>query len=415
MTREKKDSANRRVIVDLSWPTGASVNGGTPLETYLDEQYKLQLPTAEDLAVLIAHYGPGCYLWARDLRRAYRQWRLDPLDWPLMGLCVRGQFYVDTAVAFGLRHGAAFAQRVSQSVCDILHEEHHTSVPYIDDVVGVAADQQAADHGFVRAGTLLQELGLEEAPEKSISPTTTLVWIGVEFNTESMTMAIPPAVIKDTIHLVQSWMSKSVASRHDLQVLMGKLFHSAKCSGVARLFVGRMLATLRSAPPQGVVPLSDEFRADLRWFSDFLPEYNGLSLIHVKRPSADITIAAAIGSLSVQWDVHLCSAPIPPGLLVHFCKDTHITLLTVLVALLLWGHLWQDCKLYIHTHDPHALLVLLHGRTRDPYLLHLARASWMIVARRDILIEPCPLMDYCPSPAHFYALPTLPDPDFTSL
>jgi hypothetical protein len=101
MTRDKKHSTHRRAIVDLSWPHEASVNGGTPLETYLSEPYKLHLPTAEDLAVVIAHFGPGCGLWARDLRRAYRQWRIDPLDWPLMGIKVEGLFYLDTAVAFG--------------------------------------------------------------------------------------------------------------------------------------------------------------------------------------------------------------------------------------------------------------------------------------------------------------------------
>jgi hypothetical protein len=88
MTREKKASVHRRVIVDLSWPQGASVNGGTPLETYLNEPYKLHLPAAEDLAVIISHFGPACGLWSRDLRRAYRQWRV--CSWLLSKAARRG-------------------------------------------------------------------------------------------------------------------------------------------------------------------------------------------------------------------------------------------------------------------------------------------------------------------------------------
>jgi hypothetical protein len=415
MTREKKNSAHRRVIVDLSWPHEASVNGGTPLDTYMSEPYKLQLPTAEDLAIVIAHYGPHCGLWARDLRRAYRQWRVDPLDWPLMGLMVENQYFVDTAVAFGLRHGASFAQRVSQAVCDILDTEGHTVIPYIDDFVGAAEDISTAQQGFDRSGALLQELGLEESVEKSTTPTTCLTWIGVEFNTDTMSMAIPPEVITDTTRLVESWEHKAQASRHELQVLLGKLFHSAKCSGAARLFVGRMLATLRAAPPQGFIKLTDEFRADLHWFREFLPDYNGVSLIHVSRPVVVVRIATTMGTLSAQYGTVLCSAPVPAQLTTTHHSPTHIDMFTLLVALLLWGDQWANMELTVLTDNPDRLEVLLKGRTRDPYVLHLARAIWLIIARRDIIIYPAmyAATDSMPHPTHFLALPKLPLPDFT--
>ena len=34
MTREKPNSVNRRVIIDLSWPHGGSVNAGVPTDRY---------------------------------------------------------------------------------------------------------------------------------------------------------------------------------------------------------------------------------------------------------------------------------------------------------------------------------------------------------------------------------------------
>jgi hypothetical protein len=166
MTREKRSSTQRRVIVDLSWPRGASVNGGTTLQTYMGEPFKLALPTPQDLAQIIAHFGQGCHLWALDLARTYRQWRSDPLDWPLLGIFWDGSYYIDIAIAFGLRHGASFAQRVSQAVCDILAREDHTALAYIDDFAGAQASITSATTSYHRASELMEELGWHKMCKK---------------------------------------------------------------------------------------------------------------------------------------------------------------------------------------------------------------------------------------------------------
>ena len=46
-------------------------------------------------------------------------------------------------------------------------------------------------------------------------------------------------------HLVEEWDTKSLATIHQLQALLGKLLHIAHCCSLARLFVNGMLATLR--------------------------------------------------------------------------------------------------------------------------------------------------------------------------
>ncbi len=82
LTRPKKDSNDRRVIMDLSWPHSPlkSVNGGTPRDTYLGRPYKLGLPSPAELCAYIRQAGPGAYLYAADVARAYRQMPLCPKD-----------------------------------------------------------------------------------------------------------------------------------------------------------------------------------------------------------------------------------------------------------------------------------------------------------------------------------------------
>ena len=80
MTRPKKDSATRRVIVDLSMPQDASVNSGIPRNALDGAPFKLRLPNPATLANKILQHGQGCLLYKVDLSRAYRQLRTDPLD-----------------------------------------------------------------------------------------------------------------------------------------------------------------------------------------------------------------------------------------------------------------------------------------------------------------------------------------------
>ena len=47
MTRDKPGSKNRRVIIDLSWPKGTSVNAGVDISHYADAEYVLTFPSID--------------------------------------------------------------------------------------------------------------------------------------------------------------------------------------------------------------------------------------------------------------------------------------------------------------------------------------------------------------------------------
>ena len=58
------------------------------------------------LAALIYKQGPGCVMFKRDLKRAYRQIRVCPGDIRKLGYVWRGKTYLDKVVSMGLRSGA---------------------------------------------------------------------------------------------------------------------------------------------------------------------------------------------------------------------------------------------------------------------------------------------------------------------
>ena len=78
---EKKDSVDRRVILDLSWPWEKGVNSFIPKDEYLGQNIVLKFPTVDALVEIVVSKGSGCLMFKKDLKRAYRQIPVDPKDW----------------------------------------------------------------------------------------------------------------------------------------------------------------------------------------------------------------------------------------------------------------------------------------------------------------------------------------------
>ena len=74
----KKEGKQRRLILDLSFPQGQSINDGIDKDLYLGEIDKLVLPSVDLLADQVMKLGKGCKLFKIDLVRGYRQINLDP-------------------------------------------------------------------------------------------------------------------------------------------------------------------------------------------------------------------------------------------------------------------------------------------------------------------------------------------------
>ena len=81
----KKDSTERRLILDLSWPLNMSVNTGIDKSLHEGVDFALQYPTVDHITSLIARRGPGCLIYKCDLRKAYHQFYVDPFDSPVVG------------------------------------------------------------------------------------------------------------------------------------------------------------------------------------------------------------------------------------------------------------------------------------------------------------------------------------------
>ena len=96
MSRDKQDSENRRIIIDLSWPAEASVNHFTKTNVYLITVYNLPYLTVDNITETLLRLGSQAVIYKIDLSCAFRQLRIDPHDYHLLTLKWQSHYYAWT-------------------------------------------------------------------------------------------------------------------------------------------------------------------------------------------------------------------------------------------------------------------------------------------------------------------------------
>ena len=226
--------------MDLSWPHGRSVNDMVCNDVYLGTNFKLKFPSVDDITARVQKLDGNCLLYKIDLQRAFRHLKLDPRDIGKTGLYFLGEYYVDTAVPFGYRHGLVFMQRVTDSHRCIMHKYCYFITNYIDDLIGSDKPEVVVE-AFQFLQNLIKKLCLVISEDKLFEPQNCIPCLGIDVNIETGIISIPRA--KLDCSTLQGLESKSRAYKRELQSIIGSLLYIHKCVRPARLFVNRILAT----------------------------------------------------------------------------------------------------------------------------------------------------------------------------
>ena len=271
-------SGKSRVVVDLSFPSGFSVNDGIPKDSYLDETLGLRLPGTDALVAIILQKDPGYLLFKKDLSRAYRQLRIDPRDVHLLGVQHQDFMYFDVVPPFNLRSAAMMCQRTTSAVSHMFGNLGYQCTNYIDDFGGAESPGKATI-AFEFLEELWSILGFVSSPEKDCAPTTRMVFLGVQFNTIDMTMSVTPDCLLELLSRCHSLLTADIVLHRDLQSLLGVMSFVTACVPPACIFMSGLLNTLRANPSARFCPLSWDDKSDLRWWCHFLPQFNGVTLV----------------------------------------------------------------------------------------------------------------------------------------
>ena len=313
MLTRPKDTDKRRVILNLSYPKGQSLNDNVDKQLFDGKRFTLKFPTIDDICNEIGKNPNEILMSKIDISRAFRNLRIDPGDALKFGLSWRGQYYQDLSAAFGWIHGSASFQLVADVITHIMKRKGFKTFAYIDDFI-LINPKSKAQQAFDTLTDLLQELGLPMNNDKRTPPTRTLTCLGICLDLNTNTLSIDAGKIEAIYDQCLKTLGKNTISKKQLQSLLGKLLYLHKCVKPARIFVNRILATFRQNCHKNKIQISTEIKQDIQWFIRFLPQFNG-SAILVKTPIQQphtLHIDASLTGLGGVWGNRVYTTPIYP-------------------------------------------------------------------------------------------------------
>lgn len=389
MTRPKKGSDQRRVIVDLSYPEGAAVNTGIDTGNYLGRDISYTLPTISDLIAKLQMEGRGAFIWKADLARAYRQLRADPIDAPLLCIQFQGKVFIDKCPPFGCCSSSAACQRVANALAYLMAEKQHHCLAYLDDFAGCSSQLEQAQKAFQCFKDLTDYLGLQLSSHKCVEPATQVEWLGYFVNTETMTVSIPEEKMREVVNECGAWFDKKRVTKTMVQSLVGKLSHIANCVVPGRKFLARMLGTLRALGDRKWTTIDDEFIKDVKWFHQYATSSNGVTLYTPTLPTVIIECDASLEGAGGNTSTHCYTWKYSPKYKEQFQVIHQMEAINTLVAYRTLAHCNNKgpIRALILTDNMSSSQALMSGRTKDKVLASCAREFWLEAAKNGDTID----------------------------
>ena len=300
-----------RLITDLSFPPGQSVNDG------IDPSLcSLSYILVDQVANVAAGFGGGALLAKVDIESAYRLIPVHPQDRPFQAMQWEGQLYIDPMLPFDLRSTPKIFNAVTDALNWHLRQRGVQQVfHYLDDFVIVAPPNspQCRD-SMATLDMVCTELGVPIAEHKRGGPTTCMVFLGIEIDTVTAELRLPTEKLQRLRSLLKDWGDRKTCQRNELESLIGLLNHACKVVRSGRSFLRRMIDLLHHMPHnphrRHPIRLNNGFRSNLSWWRMFVDRWNGVSFLSTAPHLPAVEMASDASGL---WGWCLACPGLVPG------------------------------------------------------------------------------------------------------
>ena len=372
----KKHQPNKwRMITDLSFPTGSSVNDAID-PALCSLQYVSAMASLE--------LGKGAFLAKADIQSAYRLVPVHPEDRIWLGMQWKGALYVDGMLPFGLRSAPKLFTAVADALEWCIHKRGVESIfHYLDNFIVMGPP---GSDDCKRSLDLLvsecQTLGVPLAMDKMEGPSSILTILGIEIDTIAGVLRLPADKLQRLLSTVEAWLHRKSCTRKELESLIGTLQHACTVIRPGRSFLRRAIALLGMAKqPFHHIRLNKEFQADLLWWKTFATHWNGTALILApNQPHPIVVTSDASGTwgcgawcdqqwFQLKWDSSSREKQIA-------VKE----LIPVVIAAAIWGHQWSGRRVLSNC-DNQAVVAVINSRySKEKDLMQLLRCLFFLEA-----------------------------------
>ena len=273
-----KSSGKWRLITDLSYPPGKSINDGISAEDSTVSYIGLTAAIKKILSL-----GEGCLLAKFDIQRAYRLIPIKENERRLLVVNWKGHYYVDLALPFGARSAPQTFTRFSNILEWIL--EHHGDIKNIqhsldDFLICGPPNSRVCEESLAKAFEICKDLGVIIEPTKTEGPSTCITFLGFIIDTAKLELRIPELKLFKIRALLDEWCKKKQGTKRDLLSLVGVLFYCCQAVIPGRPFLTQLMQKAYSVDHLWCqIRLSESELQDIKWWFFLLNTWNGRSLL----------------------------------------------------------------------------------------------------------------------------------------
>lgn len=309
---------------------------------------------------MLAKLGRGALVARLDIKSAFRLLPINPSDFDLLGFKVLDKVYIDMCLPFGCASSCAKFEKFSSFLEWALREQSGSSnvIHYLDDF-SLAGRPGTLNCTTLTSGfiSICADLGVPLAQEKTIVPTTVLTFLGLEINTNNMTVQIPHDKLCQLKAELVSMLNKNKVTLKQLQKLTGLLNFCIRAIPSGRAFVRRLYdATHGLTKPHHHRRVTVEMKKDIHTWLLFLDFFNGVTSYQVVDWIRDFdmqlfTDSAGCSDMGcgaifqshwayILWPQEWKNSNI-------FKQVTFLELVPIVMAFSIWGNEFQGKKSYI--------------------------------------------------------------------
>lgn len=392
---ESKYSKKQRLIVDLSAPhdnpSHPSLN-----ELINKEDYSLSYVTIDSAIKIIKKLGKGAWLTKTDIKDAFKLIPVKDNLYPFYGVKWNSQYYFYTRLVFGSRSSPKIFDTLSEAVCWILENNYGVAniLHLLDDFLAIDSPIADADRTMAVFTLVFNKLGIPLSHNKTVGPVTELEYLGVLLDSVKMEARLPLDKVERIKNLLVSFMNRKSCTKRELLSLLGHLNFASRVIYPGRAFVSYLISLSTTVTSlHHHVKLTSECRLDIKMWALFLEQWNGISFFLDENETeaaefqffTDATPTGYGGYFNGKW----FSGRFEENLVPTGTKSSMalFELYPVVVAAVLWGHLWCRRKIVVNCDNAATVDIINRGRSKVPFIMKFVRKLIWLEAKHSFVIK----------------------------
>ena len=386
----KAEPGKFRLIQHLSHPQGNSINDGID-----PERCAVKYASFDDAVQMVASVGKGALMAKADIQSAFRLLPVHPEDFQLLGMKVKGSFFVDKSLPMGASCSPAYFEKFSTFIewavkrLAVSNRISH----YMDDFIfvgnGIESSKMSCHHLVRCFEKICDNLGVPLASEKSVGPATKLTYLGLEIDSMKQEVSVPAdKLISIRRKIIEALQSEKVSLK-SLQSLIGSLSFICKAVSPGRAFLRRLIdLSCGIKKSWHMIRLNSGAKSDLQMWQLFLAHFNGTTIFpnqlwHTNDDLQLFTDASGGvgfgGFFNGKWF---------QGKWPNSTSNTHsiawMEFFPVVVAIVLWGDGLKGKRIIIRS-DNEAVVAIVNKQTsKCPRIMKLVRFFVLQCLKRNL-------------------------------